>query len=153
MPKSRPKRVQPNLKKGERRRKRVKRPRSYAWLVDCLNCKKHYGMESAAAIKVCIFCKSDEIVKRPETLEERQRRVAEDRARSFNMFGRLLNGLFGIPLFGGHPSINGTGPKSELEAELLKEGYRKLAQKYHPDKGGDSEKMKELNRLKEKFGL
>lgn len=35
--------------------------------------------------------------------------------------------------------------------EELKKLYRKLAMKYHPDHGGDGEKMKEINDLYERF--
>jgi hypothetical protein len=67
---------------------------------------------------------------------------------------RFVSGIFGFDVSGFAPQPPPrNGKPSPLEAELLKEGYRKLAVKYHPDKGGDPEKMKELNRLKEKLGL
>jgi DnaJ-class molecular chaperone len=37
--------------------------------------------------------------------------------------------------------------------EILREGYRKCAMKYHPDQGGDPEKMLELNRIKRELGF
>ena len=36
----------------------------------------------------------------------------------------------------------------EILTEMLREGYKKLAMKYHPDHGGDSNRMRELNRIK-----
>lgn len=44
-----------------------------------------------------------------------------------------------------------TPEEEELFQEVLKVGFIKLAQKYHPDVNGDNEKMKVLNALKEKF--
>lgn len=44
-----------------------------------------------------------------------------------------------------------TPEEEELFQEVLKAGFIKLAQKYHPDVNGDNEKMKILNALKEKF--
>lgn len=44
-----------------------------------------------------------------------------------------------------------TPEEDELFQEVLKAGFIKLAQKYHPDVNGDNEKMKVLNALKEKF--
>jgi len=96
--------------------------------------------------------------RRQETPEERtareQRTERLSNAITNGVVG-FLNGLFGrwtepgVPPFQPPPN----GKPSPLEAELLRTGYRKLAEKYHPDKGGDPEKMKELNRLKEKLGL
>lgn len=40
---------------------------------------------------------------------------------------------------------------SKEEMKLLKEGFKLLAMKYHPDKGGDSEKMSMINNLKERI--
>jgi hypothetical protein len=37
----------------------------------------------------------------------------------------------------------------ELFVELVSAGYRSLAQRHHPDHGGDAEKMKQLNSLAE----
>lgn len=36
-----------------------------------------------------------------------------------------------------------------LYGEIVKAGYRQLSKKYHPDAGGDAEKMKSLNNLYE----
>ena len=39
-----------------------------------------------------------------------------------------------------------TDPRmDELTREIVEAGYRTLAKKYHPDHGGDSEKMQKLN--------
>jgi hypothetical protein len=43
-----------------------------------------------------------------------------------------------------------TTEEEELFQEVLKIGFSKLAKKYHPDVNGDNEKMKLLNRLKDK---
>ena len=40
---------------------------------------------------------------------------------------------------------------SEKERKLLKEAFKMLAMKYHPDRGGDTEKMAAINNLKEKI--
>jgi hypothetical protein len=78
-------------------------------------------------------------------------RELEMNARMMNAAIHVIGGLFGFKPAAAEPNPLRNG--SALEAELLKEGYRKLAAKYHPDHGGDPEKMKELNRLKEKLGL
>jgi len=46
-----------------------------------------------------------------------------------------------------------TAPKvnNPLKDELFKAGFTQLAKKYHPDNGGDIEKMKELNKLMEEL--
>ena len=46
---------------------------------------------------------------------------------------------------GGNTSLN------SKEIKLLKEGFKLLAMKHHPDKGGDNETMAEINNLKEKI--
>lgn len=40
---------------------------------------------------------------------------------------------------------------SKEEMKLLKEAFKLLAMKYHPDRGGDTETMVEINNLKEKI--
>ena len=40
---------------------------------------------------------------------------------------------------------------NEDEKKLLKEAFKLLAMKYHPDRGGDNEKMAMINNLKEKI--
>lgn len=40
---------------------------------------------------------------------------------------------------------------NENEKRLLKEAFKSLAMKYHPDRGGDTETMAEINNLKEKI--
>lgn len=49
---------------------------------------------------------------------------------------------------GSNNSIDGL---SEEENRILKEAFKLLAMKYHPDKGGDTEKMAVINTLKEKI--
>ena len=44
-----------------------------------------------------------------------------------------------------------TKDENELFQEVLKEGFKKLSKRYHPDSNGDNEKMKILNSLKERF--
>ena len=41
----------------------------------------------------------------------------------------------------------------DMTLELLKAGYKTLAKKYHPDRGGDTAKMTELNNLKDRYGF
>jgi hypothetical protein len=148
-------------------RRKSKRPRRgprqstiKVYQIHCKACEKRYELAYTGEVKFCIYCASEKIEKsirtRAETNAERAARKAEFNLHFLNMVGSVLNGLFGT--FAPHPGFvaphNGHGkPSSALEAELLKEGYRKLATKYHPDKGGDPEKMKELNRLKERLGL
>lgn len=113
-------------------------------------------------MKYCIWCASDQIkvsirMRKATTPEERIQHDLAAGLRTARLVAELFAGLFGF-----HPNPNDWTPQqppgmrppnNELEAELMKEGYKKLAMKYHPDKGGDPEKMKELNRLKEKLGL
>ena len=40
---------------------------------------------------------------------------------------------------------------NDNERKLLKEAFKMLAMKYHPDRGGDTEKMAAINNLKEKI--
>ena len=47
-------------------------------------------------------------------------------------------------------SMNGLRNLEKSEKKLLKEAFKLLAMKYHPDKGGDTEKMAAINNLKEK---
>ncbi len=42
-------------------------------------------------------------------------------------------------------------PSNPLKDELLKAGFKQLAKIYHPDNGGDANKMKELNQLMEEL--
>ncbi len=137
--------------------------------VHCKDCKRSFELYPQAPALFCIWCRSDKIQKsvktRRETPTERKQREAEMTARMMNAGFRLLEELFGFrtvpadyeprpaPEVNNGNSYRSSNAGSALEAELMKEGYRKLAQKYHPDKGGDPEKMKELNRLKEKLGL
>jgi hypothetical protein len=158
--------VKPNpAYRGPRTGKKPKRPRRArrqstinVYQIHCKACGKRYELAYTGAVKFCIWCASEKIEKsirtRAETNAERAQRKAEFNLHFLNMVGSVINGLFGfagprlVPPRNGHSK-----PSSALKAELLKEGYRKLATKYHPDKGGDPEKMKELNRLKEGLGL
>jgi len=162
-----PARKYPSAKKDRPRRKRVSR-RPHPILVTiqevhCKDCRRKYELHPLnpqSAARFCIWCRSESI---QITAKTRRETPAERSQRETEMTGRLVNAAMHIigGLFGGFvpppeevtqqpPSIRNGSP---LEAELLKEGYRKLAQKYHPDKGGDPEKMKELNRLKDELGL
>jgi hypothetical protein len=146
----------PRLSKRPNRPRRGPRQSTITvYQIHCKACSKRYELAYTGEVKFCIFCASEKIEKsvrtRAETKAERAQRKAEFNLHFLNMVGSVLNGLFGsFPTFVPPPR---NGKPSALEAELLKEGYRKLATKYHPDKGGDPEKMKELNRLKEKLGL
>jgi hypothetical protein len=44
-------------------------------------------------------------------------------------------------------------PTSKLAKDLFKAGFRAMAQKHHPDHGGDAATMKELNNLKAELGI
>ena len=152
------------MKQRPRPSKRPNRPRRgprqstiTVYQIHCKACSKRYELAYAGEVNFCMYCASEKIEKsvraRAETKTERAQRKAEFNLHFLNMVGSVLNGLFAFappPEFILPPR---NGKPSALEAELLKEGYRKLATKYHPDKGGDPEKMKELNRLKEKLGL
>ena len=48
-------------------------------------------------------------------------------------------------------SNNGYSNYNEEEKKLLKEAFKLLAMKHHPDRGGDTEKMAAINTLKEKI--
>ena len=147
---------------GHRQQKRRKRPRPgiKIYQIHCKACGKRYELSWTGEVKFCSFCSSDQISKavreRRETPAERDERKRHETAMSIDAGMRLINGIFGFPMQappnGFHPTPP-AGIQSDLETELLKEGYRKLATKYHPDKGGDPEKMKELNRLKDRLGL
>lgn len=47
----------------------------------------------------------------------------------------------GIPARWARPEVRTT----QTLREMIEAGYRTLAMKYHPDHGGDSEKMRDLN--------
>lgn len=128
--------------------------------VHCKDCKRKFELMPAGSAIFCIWCRNSNIQiverERRETPAERKQRELEMNARFIDAGMRLISSLFGFapPPPNGHPPRSPhSQPASALEAELLKTGYRKLAEKYHPDKGGDPEKMKELNRLKERLGL
>jgi len=148
----------PRTKPPKRPRRRVRQSTITVYQIHCKACEKRYELAYTGEVKFCIYCASEKIEKsvrtRAETNAERAQRKAEFNLHFLRMVGSVVNGLFGsfTPQANFVPPRNGK-PSSSLEAELLKEGYRKLAIKYHPDKGGDPEKMKELNRLKEKLGL
>jgi hypothetical protein len=65
--------------------------------------------------------------------------------------------VFGDPRPADIPQPPPPGPRSMLEnkllIEMLREGYKRCAMKYHPDQGGDPEKMLELNRIKQELGF
>ncbi len=151
----------PKPPKRKRVRRRSKPIMVTVQQVYCKSCRRSFELNLAGSAVFCIWCRSDKIQKsiktRRENPAERKRREFEMNARFINAGFRLIAGLFGFrpdPGFDPQPPPPpGIRNGSALEAEFLKEGYRKLAQKYHPDKGGDPEKMKELNRLKEKLGL
>jgi hypothetical protein len=150
----------PNKRPKQRPRRGPRQSTITVYQIHCKACTKRYELAYTGEVKFCIYCASEKIEKslrtRAETNAERAQRKAEFDLHFLNMVGSVLNGLFGSfaphPGFAPQPPRNGK-PSSALEAELMKEGYRKLATKYHPDKGGDPEKMKELNRLKERLGL
>lgn len=48
-------------------------------------------------------------------------------------------------------SSGGNTSYNSKEMKLLKEAFKLLAMKHHPDKGGDNETMAEINNLKEKI--
>jgi hypothetical protein len=50
----------------------------------------------------------------------------------------------GVPARWGRPEVRTTRTTQTLQ-EIVEAGYRALAMKYHPDHGGDSEKMRDLN--------
>ena len=58
-------------------------------------------------------------------------------------------------MFGGRPSADSTkfynllDVNRDASAADIKKAYRKLAVKHHPDKGGDSEKFKQVTRAYE----
>lgn len=155
MPKQRPNPAsrRPTPRKRDRPR-RVKRspPAVKVFRIHCKACKRRYELTWTGEVNFCSFCASDQIEKviatRGESRAEREQRSREMNARFIDAASRMLFGVLGISV----PTMQ-RPESSPLEAELLKEGYRKLAAKYHPDHGGDPEKMKELNRLKEKLGL
>ena len=153
--------------RSPRSSKNPKRPRRgprqatiTVYQIHCKACAKRYELSYTGEVKFCIYCASEKIEKsvrtRAETKEERSMRNSLLNAALLSAGLRILGGIFPNvftpPGFTPQPPHNGK-PYPALEAELLKEGYRKLATKYHPDKGGDPEKMKELNHLKEKLGL
>ncbi len=156
-----PPRKLPPSKTPRGHRKRTRRPVQPIMVtvqeVHCRACKRKFELIPDAPANFCIWCRSDNIQSnaktRRETPAERKRREFEMNARIISAGLNLFAGIFGIPLNGHSQGSQISKPESTLEAELLKKGYQEMAKKYHPDKGGDPEKMKELNRLKEKLGL
>ena len=55
---------------------------------------------------------------------------------------------FGFNVYNGANSCSSYTPQ---EKKLLKEGFKLLALKHHPDRGGDNETMAQINNLKEKI--
>jgi hypothetical protein len=144
----------------KRTRSRANHGEITVYQIHCKACSKRYELAYTGEVKFCVYCSSDQIEKslrrRKETPVERAQRKMEFNLRFASIVGNVISSLFGPGPFQQQPPFQPpprNGKPSALEAELLKEGYRKLAVKYHPDKGGDPEKMKELNRLKEKLGL
>lgn len=142
-------------------RKRRGQPRIKVYQIHCKACQCRYALAYAGKVTYCLNCQSDQIEvasrSRNETPAERAQRNRRTTAHLIDFGIRFISGMFGFqvpPHFNpGPPPYLGRDKANGLETELLKEGYRKLATKYHPDKGGDPEKMKELNRLKERLGL
>ena len=50
-------------------------------------------------------------------------------------------------------NVGGAVPNTKLAEDLLKAGFRAMAKKHHPDHGGSADTMKELNGLKQQFGI
>lgn len=125
--------------------------------IHCKACGKRYELSWSGEVKFCSFCQSDQIDKalrdRNETPAERAERNLRMNAHLLDFAAQFIGGIVGfkVPPLG--TAVSNDHKPSDLEQELMKEGYRKLATKYHPDRGGDTEKMKELNRLKEKLNL
>lgn len=46
----------------------------------------------------------------------------------------------------GHPRPRLESAPPDVVDELIQAGYRALAKKYHPDVGGDTERMQQINR-------
>jgi hypothetical protein len=148
-------RQNPTPARKRTRRRARQRAGIKVYQIHCKACGKRYELSWTGEVKYCSFCSSDQIAKavreRRETSEERAAREQQQAAFWVNAIGGVLGSVFGFQPSPNYPApANGHKP-SELEQELLKEGYRKLAIKYHPDKGGDPEKMKELNRLKDRL--
>ncbi|HMB84625.1 MAG TPA: hypothetical protein VKI40_11315 [Terriglobales bacterium] len=49
------------------------------------------------------------------------------------------------------PSVPLVEPRTALVTELITAGYRALAMKYHPDRGGNTESMQQVNAAVEKL--
>ena len=71
--------------------------------------------------------------------EERQRRDYEEVFKNYNK--NCSGSSIGV--------VNDT--TKEFMIEIIKVGYKKLASKYHPDKGGKHEDMQRLNKAKEEL--
>lgn len=74
------------------------------------------------------------------------------RQSGFNPFEGFFDHRFTPPDLPPAPGVSKL--ETELLTEMLREGYKRCAMKYHPDhEGGDAEKMRELNRLKRELNL
>ena len=162
------------MKKGARRRARAREYRIY-----CRDCKKT-AIFTGAFLKPerCVLCGGDQI----ETARKKKGERGPNGAYFFDggagfagassgpfdprliqMFADALANLFGGGPFrpftsaftGGRGGIHVAppAPMSDLEKELRRDGYKACARRYHPDHGGNAEKMVELNRLKDKLKL
>ena len=82
----------------------------------------------------------EEARKRAEE-EERQRREYEEFFKRYNSNQNCSGSNIG--------QVDNT--TKEFMIEIIKAGYKKLASKYHPDKGGKHEDMQRLNKAKEEL--
>ncbi len=114
-----------NPKRRRRVRRKVDPILVKVWIVHCKGCKRRYEIPYLIGLSVCVMCNSNQV---ELTEKVRKENNAERAQRTFETNARLMDA--GMRILAGMFAI-----------------------KYHPDKGGDVEKMKELNRLKERLGL
>lgn len=86
--------------------------------------------------------------KRNKEYEEKSRQYQEEYFK--RRYSENNNSNYNENKFGGY-SKNRCSNYSDEEKKLLKEAFKLLAMKYHPDRGGDNEKMAAINNLKEKI--
>lgn len=59
-------------------------------------------------------------------------------------------GEFHPPDNGPRPTpVTATTPRADLALQVVESGFRAVAHKLHPDRGGDAERMKELNSVRD----
>lgn len=118
--------------------------------------KEYYPTYKIQMIDVRHRCEVDKIIREEKELSEYEN--FKNKYRSFHykeLMEKYKEGYDRGLLEGVLNNLNQSSVKnndlSKEEMKLLKEAFKLLAMKHHPDRGGDTETMAEINNLKEKI--